>query len=139
MTIKKHGSKSPHEYEDIMVKLRLARAGAKKKAYYRIVAADERYPRDGRFLEQVGTYDPRIKPAKVVLFKDVLDKWLKNGAVLTETVGHLVKSHAEGKLSLAARHPTAAAQKAAAALATKARLARKSRKVATRKASKTKK
>jgi small subunit ribosomal protein S16 len=122
-----------------MVKLRLARAGAKKKPYYRIVAADERYPRDGRFLEQIGTYDPRINPAKVVLIKDALDKWLKCGAVLTETVGHLVKNHQEGKISLAARHRTAAVQKASAALATKSRLARKSRKVATRKASKTKK
>lgn len=109
-----------------MVKLRLARAGAKKKAYYRIVAADERYPRDGRFLEQVGTYDPRTNPAKVTLVKELLEKWLKNGAVATETVSHLVKRHEEGGVIVKElRAQGAAREKAAIEKARKARQARK--------------
>lgn len=118
-----------------MVKLRLARAGAKKKAYYRIVAADERYPRDGRFLEQVGTYDPRQKPAKVVLVKDALEKWLKNGASLTDTVENLIRSQEDGKATWNAVKTTApAAKKASVERARASRTARKARKVAARKA-----
>ena len=60
------------------VKLRLKRMGAKKSPFYRIVAADSRMPRDGRFIEQLGTYDPRQNPAKVSLKKEEILKWLGN-------------------------------------------------------------
>ncbi len=69
-----------------MVKLRLKRMGAKKRPFYRIVAADSRAPRDGRFLETVGTYDPRQQPSAVTLKEDRVRYWLDNGAQPTETV-----------------------------------------------------
>ena len=72
------------------VKLRLARYGAKKHAYYRIVAADESARRDGRFLEQVGTYDPNVKPAKVNVKADRIQHWLSVGAQPTATVRTLL-------------------------------------------------
>ncbi|AKU91286.1 30S ribosomal protein S16 [Vulgatibacter incomptus] len=73
------------------VHLRLARAGAKKAPFYHIIATDSRSPRDGKFLEQVGSYDPA---GPKVSFDDVkLEKWLKNGAVPTVTVKNLIKSH----------------------------------------------
>ena len=68
------------------VKLRLKRMGAKKSPFYRIVAADSRMPRDGRFIEQLGTYDPRQNPAKVSLKKEEILKWLGNGAQPSDTV-----------------------------------------------------
>ena len=74
-----------------MVKIRLARHGAKKSPYYRIVAADSRSPRDGRFLERVGSYDPTQDPAVIEIKHDKLAKWLKNGARPTETVARLIK------------------------------------------------
>jgi small subunit ribosomal protein S16 len=121
-----------------MVKLRLARAGAKKKAYYRIVAADERYPRDGRFLEQVGTYDPRQDPAKVTLVKDALEKWLKNGAQPTETVAQLVRRHAEGNTVVTEIRKAGQARTAATLDRQRTlRKARKARKATVRAAKKT--
>ena len=60
--------------------------GAKKSPFYRIVAADSRMPRDGRFIEQLGTYDPRQNPAKVSLKKEEILKWLGNGAQPSDTV-----------------------------------------------------
>lgn len=75
------------------VKLRLARYGAKKHAYYRIVAAEERARRDGRFLEQVGTYDPNQVPVKVVLKQDRIKHWLGVGALPTDTVRNLLSRH----------------------------------------------
>ena len=73
------------------VKIRLARRGAKKKPFYRIVAADSQFPRDGRFLEIVGTYDPNLNPAAIVLHEDKLNYWLEQGAVPTVTVASLIK------------------------------------------------
>ncbi len=73
------------------VKLRLTRRGAKKKPFYRIVAADTEAPRDGRFLEIVGTYDPNLDPAVVVLHDDKLNYWLDQGALPTATVANLIK------------------------------------------------
>lgn len=68
------------------VKLRLKRMGAKQKPFYRIVAADSRSPRDGRFIEIVGTYNPVKKPAEVTVNEELALKWLNNGAQPTETV-----------------------------------------------------
>ena len=68
------------------VKLRLKRMGAKKSPFYRIVAADSRYPRDGRFIELIGTYNPLTKPEEVTIDEEKAIKWIKNGAILTDTV-----------------------------------------------------
>ncbi len=68
------------------VKLRLKRMGAKKRPYYRIVAADSRSPRDGRFIETVGTYNPITVPAEVNINEEVALKWLSTGAIPTDTV-----------------------------------------------------
>lgn len=75
------------------VHLRLQRFGAKKRPYYRIVAADSRFPRDGRFLEQVGTYDPMQKPHAIRLTTDRVDYWLSVGAQPSDTVRSLIKKH----------------------------------------------
>ncbi len=74
-----------------MVKIRLARHGAKKRPFYRIVAADSRSPRNGRFLERLGSYDPTQDPALIEIKQDRLAEWLKNGAQPTETVAQLIK------------------------------------------------
>ena len=68
------------------VKIRLRRMGAKKRPFYRIVVADSRYPRDGRFIEEIGTYNPIVDPAEVKLDKEKAMNWLKNGATPTDTV-----------------------------------------------------
>ena len=68
------------------VKLRLKRMGAKKQPFYRVVAADSRSPRDGRFIETVGTYNPLVTPAEINIDEEVAMKWLKNGATPTDTV-----------------------------------------------------
>ena len=72
------------------VKLRLKRMGAKKRPFYRIVAADSRSPRDGKFIELVGTYNPIMEPAEVKVNEEVALKWLNNGAIPTETVRDLL-------------------------------------------------
>ena len=69
-----------------MVKIRLQRAGAKKAPYYHIVVADSRSPRDGRIVEQIGSYDPMTNPATIKLDKEKVEKWIKNGAKPTDTV-----------------------------------------------------
>lgn len=74
-----------------MVKIRLARHGAKKKPFYRIVVADSRSPRDGRFIDLLGTYDPLRTPAVITLKREKLEKWLQHGAQPTETVAKLIK------------------------------------------------
>lgn len=79
-----------------MVKLRLKRMGKKGAPFYRIVAADSRSPRDGRFIEQIGTYNPTIAEEKVTLDKELAKKWLSNGAQPTDTVRSIL-SH-EGVL-----------------------------------------
>ncbi len=73
-----------------MVKLRMQRRGAKKKAFYRIVAIDERSRRDGRFLEQLGHYDPRIDPPTIKLDLDRVDHWVSLGAQTSPTVRRIV-------------------------------------------------
>jgi small subunit ribosomal protein S16 len=73
------------------VKIRLARHGAKKKPFYRIVAADSEFPRDGRFLEIVGTYNPLIDPAEVSLKQERVKYWIDQGAIPTATVKNLLK------------------------------------------------
>ena len=72
------------------VKLRLKRMGAKKRPFYRIVAADSRSPRDGRFIESVGTYNPIMEPAEVKINEEVALKWLNDGAIPTDTVRDLL-------------------------------------------------
>lgn len=73
------------------VKLRLKRMGAKKRPFYRIVAADSRSPRDGRFIEIVGTYNPITTPAEVKVNEEIALKWLNNGAIPTDTVRDLLR------------------------------------------------
>ena len=73
------------------VKIRLRRMGAKKAPFYRIVVADERYPRDGRFIEEIGYYDPTKEPTVVNLYADKAKTWLKNGAQPTDTVKVILK------------------------------------------------
>ena len=72
------------------VKIRLKRIGAKKNPYYRVVVADSRSPRDGKFIEEIGTYDPMAEPAVVKIDSDKASTWLKNGAQPTETVKSLL-------------------------------------------------
>ena len=73
------------------VKIRLSRHGAKKKPYYRIVVSDSRSPRDGKFIEQVGSYDPNAASGGVKINKEKVEKWLKQGARPTQTVSELIK------------------------------------------------
>ena len=72
------------------VKIRLTRMGAKKKPMYRIVASDSRSPRDGKYIELIGTYNPNKNPADVKIDKEVAKKWLSNGAVPTDTARNLL-------------------------------------------------
>ncbi len=73
------------------VKIRLRRTGAKKQASYRIVVADSRFPRDGRFIEELGYYNPRTEPSTVKVDEEKAKKWLANGAQPTDTVRALLK------------------------------------------------
>ena len=73
-----------------MVKIRLRRMGAKKAPFYRIVVADSRSPRDGRFIEEVGYYNPMTNPADIKVEEEKVQKWLQNGAQPTETVKSLL-------------------------------------------------
>ncbi|MDY6850977.1 MAG: 30S ribosomal protein S16 [Thermodesulfobacteriota bacterium] len=77
------------------VKIRLARMGAKKRPFYRVVVADSRFKRDGRFLEIIGTYDPNKDPAEIKIKQDRFQDWLGKGAQPTTTVASLVKRLAE--------------------------------------------
>lgn len=74
-----------------MVKIRLKRIGAHKKPFYRVVVADSRTPRDGRFIEELGTYDPLKDTAEIKIDAEKAQKWLDNGAQPTETVRSLLK------------------------------------------------
>lgn len=86
------------------VKIRLKRMGAKKAPFYRVVVADSRSPRDGRFIEEIGTYNPLTDPAKVSIDEEKALKWLSTGAQPSDTVRHLfheagvLKKHHEAKL-----------------------------------------
>jgi small subunit ribosomal protein S16 len=73
------------------VKIRLARHGVKKKPFYRIVIADSESPRDGKFLENVGTYNPLVDPVQVSLKQDRIKYWIDQGAIPTDTVKSLLK------------------------------------------------
>jgi small subunit ribosomal protein S16 len=73
------------------VKIRLRRMGQKKAPYYRIVVADSRSPRDGRCIEEIGTYDPNTDPSTYKIDEEKAKKWLDNGAIPTEVVGKLFK------------------------------------------------
>ena len=79
------------------VKIRLRRMGAKKAPFYRVVVADSRYPRDGRFIEEVGTYDPMTNPATVKFDMEKVNNWIKNGAQPTETVKTLLKNYTDAE------------------------------------------
>lgn len=73
------------------VKLRLTRIGAKKNPYYRVIVADSRYPRDGRFIDIIGTYNPMVSPAEITIDAEKAKTWIKNGAQPTDTVKALLK------------------------------------------------
>ena len=81
------------ESEEIMaVKIRLRRMGQKKSPFYRIVVADSRSPRDGRFIEEIGTYDPNTDPSTYKVDEEAAKKWLANGAQPTEVVARIFKN-----------------------------------------------
>lgn len=73
------------------VKMRLRRMGAKRAPFYRVVVADSRYPRDGRFIEEIGTYNPMTNPAEIKINAEKAEQWLKNGAQPTDTVKVILK------------------------------------------------
>ena len=75
------------------VKIRLRRVGAKKAPFYRIVVADSRYPRDGRFIEEIGTYNPLVEPSEFKVDADKAKQWIANGAQPTDTVKALLKKN----------------------------------------------
>lgn len=74
-----------------MVKIRLQRQGKKKAPFYHIVVADSKSPRDGKIIEQIGTYDPMTEPSTIVINQEKLEKWIKNGAKPTDTVKTLIE------------------------------------------------
>ena len=78
-----------------MVKIRLRRVGAKKAPFYHIVVADSRKSRDGKIIEQIGTFDPMTNPETIVLDKEKAEAWIKNGAQQTDTVRALIKKASE--------------------------------------------
>lgn len=78
-----------------MVKIRLARHGAKKRPYYRIVVSDSRCPRDGRFIDEVGRYNPCTEPKLVQFDMEKVDKWISEGAQVSDTVQRLLKQARE--------------------------------------------
>lgn len=73
------------------VKIRLKRIGQKKAPFYRIVVSDSRSPRDGKFIEEIGTYDPKQEPSAFKIDEEAAKKWISNGAQPTETVSNLLK------------------------------------------------
>ncbi len=74
-----------------MVKIRLQRVGKKKSPFYHIVVADSKSPRDGKIIEQIGTYNPMVEPSELVLDKEKVEQWIKNGAKPTDTVKRLIE------------------------------------------------
>ncbi len=76
------------------VRIRLSRHGAKKRPFYRIVVTDSRSPRDGRFIDQVGTYDPKVSSGGINLNNESIEKWLQRGAQPSQTVSELIKKAA---------------------------------------------
>ena len=100
------------------VKLRLMRMGKKKQPTYRVVAADARSPRDGRFIEIVGTYEPRRDPSVVKIDNEKAVKWLRQGAQPTETVERLLKTSGAWEWFKTGNEPVAPAEPAADAAET---------------------
>jgi len=86
----------------VAVKIRLTRRGSKKRPFYRMVAADSEAPRDGKFLEIIGTYNPLKEPAEVIVNREKLIKWIKRGAQATSTVKSLLRKNGIWKEILAA-------------------------------------
>ena len=78
-----------------MVKIRLQRAGAKKSPFYHIVVADSKSPRDGKIIEQIGTYNPMCNPSEIKIDKEKVEKWIKNGAKPTDSVKTLIEKSKE--------------------------------------------
>ncbi|CDD26781.1 30S ribosomal protein S16 [Clostridium sp. CAG:452] len=78
-----------------MVKIRLQRAGKKKAPFYHIVIADSKSPRDGKIIEQIGTYNPMTEPSELVLDREKVAQWIKNGAKPTDTVKRLIEKEAK--------------------------------------------
>ncbi len=76
-----------------MVKIRLRRMGAKRAPFYRVVVADSKYPRDGRFIDEIGTYNPMTEPAEINIDAEKAAKWIANGAQPTDTVKDLFKKN----------------------------------------------
>ena len=74
-----------------MVKIRLRRMGMKKAPFYRVVVADSRYPRNGRFIEEIGTFDPKTEPSTINIDAEKANKWLATGAQPTDTVKEILK------------------------------------------------
>jgi small subunit ribosomal protein S16 len=91
------------------VTIRLTRMGTKKKSFYRLVAADSRFPRDGRFIEVLGTYDPNPNPPAIKLNREKLETWVNRGAQLSPTVKSLLK---KGGISIRPAKKAASAAKA---------------------------
>lgn len=83
------------------VRIRLTRKGRKKQPYYRIIVADSEAPRDGKFLDIVGTYDPMQNPAAITLDNEKLESWIKKGAKPTETVESLIRKCTPGAVAAA--------------------------------------
>ena len=79
----------------LAVKIRLARHGSKKRPYYRVIVADSRAPRDGKFIEEVGRYNPCVSPSMIKLDLEKIDEWVANGAQPTDTVARLIKTARE--------------------------------------------
>ena len=84
-----------------MVTIRLSRAGAKKKPFYRVVVADHRFPRDGRFIEQIGTYDPKKPDTEAFVQVERLNYWVGNGAQLSERVEHIIRAKKKAEAATA--------------------------------------
>ena len=84
--------KNKQEGKEMAVKIRLRRMGQKKAPFYRIVVADSRSPRDGRFIEEIGTYDPNQDPSVFKVDEEAAKRWLNNGAQPTEVVGKIFKA-----------------------------------------------
>lgn len=83
------------------VRIRLTRKGRKKQPFYRIIVADSEAPRDGKFLDIVGTYDPMQNPAAVNIDNEKLDTWIKKGALPTQTVASLIKKQGAAETAVA--------------------------------------
>ena len=93
-----------------MVKIRLRRMGAKKNPYYRVVVADSKSPRDGRFIEEIGTYNPVTQPSEIKIDMERAEYWIKNGAQPTDTVRALLKK--AGASAVSTENSVAAEEKA---------------------------